>query len=814
MAQSAGVVFVTVLPNMEAFAAQLEAGVTGAAGAASAAAAAKTESGITSGVGNATSGLKSKFGTMGLLIGGAFAVGFAKKSIDAAEAVEKQIARVAMGMEHIGEGTLTNVMVEKLRAAGDATVTTQAATDKLGASLLNLGHAYFETLGAAAPGVLAGLTQGILNISAATGKPLGMLQRSLTMSILNTPEKAIPMLKKLGIASADQAAHFTALAKAGDAVKLRQEEINAVTNAYPGAAGRSATAGERFKKSMNDLEVDIGTKLLPVLNFMAHAFESVPGPVKEIVIVGGTLMITLALMQKLLTTLGNTVIGNFIKQLYAKVAAQLVDTGSTVGLAGATDTLILSETGATAGAADLTVQEQLLQIQQTNLTASTGILGSSMGGLGAATAVAGAAIAGFAIGSMVNKMFHISDTIDRHLVPSLDTVSQRLNAMGPPLTDLEKNMDPTTVSINRQADQIALLEKNLGSGTLTTAQFTDGINVLNKVYGTSIDGTNLATAALKRWSEEGIVRAQTAADAHLASMKLVNHEMERYTQVTGFAIDATKSSDENIAAAKTAWLSWRDATASSINFVVGDLSTLMQNSNITAAQISKNLDKQAKDMKTFGGNLNKIAADGTKGSQALVQQLIAAGPAGEHMASVIANATPKLRRHIEQDIGGSLQASQGEAGKLETALTGGFDKIAASILVATGAVNDFAAGMAQVTGANINVNVDSKNYRGGSGHHAGPPNYKKYSHDGYTRAGGGPVDAGQGYLIGEHGQEWFRPDVSGTVVSHEELAAAAGPARPSGPQRITITDSNLGIVMQGVVQEHQEFAERAARTNR
>ena len=41
---------------------------------------------------------------------------------------------------------------------------------------------------------------------------------------------------------------------------------------------------------------------------------------------------------------------------------------------------------------------------------------------------------------------------------------------------------------------------------------------------------------------------------------------------------------------------------------------------------------------------------------------------------------------------------------------------------------------------------------------------------GYALADGGPVSAGQGYLVGEQGPEFFMPSGSGTIIPNHALA--------------------------------------------
>lgn len=47
------------------------------------------------------------------------------------------------------------------------------------------------------------------------------------------------------------------------------------------------------------------------------------------------------------------------------------------------------------------------------------------------------------------------------------------------------------------------------------------------------------------------------------------------------------------------------------------------------------------------------------------------------------------------------------------------------------------------------------------------------------RAGGGPVERGKGYVVGEKGEEFFIPDQDGTIIPNDMIADAASSIRPS-----------------------------------
>lgn len=65
-----------------------------------------------------------------------------------------------------------------------------------------------------------------------------------------------------------------------------------------------------------------------------------------------------------------------------------------------------------------------------------------------------------------------------------------------------------------------------------------------------------------------------------------------------------------------------------------------------------------------------------------------------------------------------------------------------------------------------------------------------------ARAEGGPVSAASAYLVGERGPELFIPAQSGSIVSHEQTAAAAGGTRAApSVLKVQLDDKALGMTL-------------------
>jgi hypothetical protein len=127
-------------------------------------------------------------------------------------------------------------------------------------------------------------------------------------------QKIFPGLEQ---ATYDQA---EALSKAGDnqgALNLLVDEGQKV---YDDAAAKNVTSSQKFETALGNLKEQIGgpvlqvmNKMLDALNFLLTAFSSLPGPVQNIIVVLGLLLVTgaltltfLASMKASLVTLGIT----------------------------------------------------------------------------------------------------------------------------------------------------------------------------------------------------------------------------------------------------------------------------------------------------------------------------------------------------------------------------------------------------------------------------------------------------------------------------------------------------------------------------
>lgn len=208
---------------------------------------------------------------LGIALGSTFVVRFAKTAIaaaDEAEKVNRELAKALEPLGAIGQASLQPIVdwaadLQFSIGQDDEVIKT------LSVHLLNLGEAFFRAVGPQAAEDLEKLTLGLEDMAAATGKSVSLLTRSLGPAILNTPEKALPLLEKLGTVTADQAAHFAALAKSSGDYAATQAIINALSTKYAGQAAAAATPTEKLSVSFQELSESIGKLLLPALSRFA-----------------------------------------------------------------------------------------------------------------------------------------------------------------------------------------------------------------------------------------------------------------------------------------------------------------------------------------------------------------------------------------------------------------------------------------------------------------------------------------------------------------------------------------------------------------
>lgn len=270
----AGTAYIDVVPQMTGFGAKTAAGVESSLG-----------------------GVKSKVAgigkSIGLIMGGALLLSFGKKSLEAFDELEAASNRLEYGLEKIGQGPGLQGILDWSREFSIATGINQDSIVAMGSKLTVMGSAFFEALGPDAASWIEKITGGLTDMASATGKSAQMLMRSLGPSILNVPQKAIPMLQKFGALTDDQAQKVLDLVAAGKQQAATQLEITAIQEKYNGAAASTSTLTQRLGNYWNQFNIIVGRFIEGGMKEAVKLIGALPKPVRELAIALG--LATLAL---------------------------------------------------------------------------------------------------------------------------------------------------------------------------------------------------------------------------------------------------------------------------------------------------------------------------------------------------------------------------------------------------------------------------------------------------------------------------------------------------------------------------------------
>jgi len=786
--------------------------------------------GITSG----TSGVADAAGAVGSVAGAAFAGYFGVAALRGYEEDIMQIERLRLGLAKAGfEGeNALQPYIDSATAFSRETGIMDEVILKLQATLMNLGKSFFETLGPkGAQEVLNDLTQAMLDMSAGTGKPLQMFMRSLGPKILNSPERAVTQLEQLNVLTAEQVARVKDLTAAGKKEAATMFIITKMQERYNGQAAAAATPMKRLSEVFDEISDAVGKVFSPALDQLVTMLQNMPPLITASVVALGSFATAAIVASKVWSIFGGSVMSVLGP---TGIGGAVVSLGRTL-----LTVLVPSMTAASAAAAPLLLTLGAVAAAAAVVAGAGYLIYKNWDTVGPVVEDAGKAL--LKIGKEIWKALEpVVKDLGGALMDAFKSIAGAIDtlwdAVGPLVIALWKLVAPVAAFIAKiylwiQVQFVVTVFKALAEvvgwvgtafeflkdvwdailpglvgGVVTFVNvWIHAVNtiivVINALIRTwnkvpfhedteTIDHIKTLDAATLGWAES-TDEATEAVEAETKAVKeaAVGHQIltqnknralnviDRYNEFLGNSIDLSKTAGQNIEAEADAYRAWGDQAAGSMNFVQSALGDLMQKQNLSAEGIHKALQKQLADMKKFGANLKTIAQDGGAGAEALVQELLAAGPAGAAMAETIANATPKARAAIERDIGKALNMSQDSAKSLEKTLTGGFKKIAAAILVATGEADTFQDALDTLDGTTVQPTIDLQLEKGIYSRSQTDPPKKK--------ARGGRVRAGELSLVGEEGPELFASDTAGTIIPNNKIGLGGG-----GPAVIRITGFN------------------------
>ena len=309
-----GTAIVPVLPDMTKF---------GAA----------TAAGVQKSVGGLGSRLKGAFGPLGVTLGAAFAVGFAKSAFSEFEEAEKSLAGFNKALENTNQ--LATINQDSFNAwLSDFALGIGEDDDALRDLSTKLVNAFdFGRFGPDAQDVLQDVTAGIKDMSAATGLAETRLTK-MFLAILNDPAVATTQLQKLGVVTEAEADNLTEMAEAGNDAAVTTILLDKVTAKYAGTAAETTTESEKMSAAWGEFKETIGgllsTVLKPIIAVFTTLFKLLASNEGAVKALAAALGVLLAL--KVATKI-NSMVGAF-RNFAASVAS--INPATAVALAGLT----------------------------------------------------------------------------------------------------------------------------------------------------------------------------------------------------------------------------------------------------------------------------------------------------------------------------------------------------------------------------------------------------------------------------------------------------------------------------------------------
>jgi phage-related protein len=223
-------------------------------------------------VDTAGKGIGSKFGTAlkigvaGAVTAGVAATGvFMKKSIDAAAEAKKTAALTAAVIK--STGGVANVTAEEVEKQAESLAELTGQSKETIQSGENMLLTFRNVRNEAGKGndIFNQATTAITDMSAALGKDPKAAALQLGKA-LNDPVKGMTALSRSGIQFTDtQKKVITGFVDQGKTAQAQKVILKEVSKEFGGAAESQATSGAKLKVAMTQLEVTVGTALLPVI---------------------------------------------------------------------------------------------------------------------------------------------------------------------------------------------------------------------------------------------------------------------------------------------------------------------------------------------------------------------------------------------------------------------------------------------------------------------------------------------------------------------------------------------------------------------
>jgi hypothetical protein len=469
---------------------------------------------------------------------------------------------------------------------------------------------------------------------------------------LNDPTIGLTALRRVGVTFSDsQTTLIKTLYTTGHALEAQKLVLQEVTKEFGGSA---KAAGDTMAGAMGKLDnalrpvlIEVGQSLLPIFKALGDTLRAIT-PILEVV---GPAFAEIAVALGAYKAL-SWVIGLFQRTGAAAsqsaVQMQLFSTETQTvrsGLSGLRGILGL----ATAGFIAYSIGQQMsAKEQQKNTEAAQALFNQvSQGAVSLETyqkdiAAAAAELPGFAQGQF-------------QATYGVDALTKAMGGFLPP-----------------SADVIAAQEKQRQQA----AALVVGYEALyGSTEGAALGYSDLYVAQQKAFAIRGV------ADAFFGS------------QIT------------NLKDLRKAYAGWKSEAAGDLNFVTGALQDFSGKTHVNIGHVITDFQKSSKQMNQFGNDLESIRQRGGKAADGLVQSLLSMGDQGIGVAHAIATANDQQFGKVVGTWNKAGGQAQSFAGQIEHALAGGFNRIAAAILIANARATTFAQALDILNGKKVDITI-------------------------------------------------------------------------------------------------------------
>jgi hypothetical protein len=239
----------------------------------------KLESGASSAGDSAGKSFSSKFGAalkIGAAVAGAFALAkgadFLKGSIDEAREAQKVGAQTTAVLKSTGGAA--NITAKQIGDLSSAISKKVGIDDEAIQSSANLLLTFTNVRNEVGKGndIFNQATQTITDMSVALGSDAKGSAIQLGKA-LNDPVKGITALTRVGVSFTDeQKKQIAQMVKNNDTLGAQKIILGELNKEFGGSAAAAATAGDKFKVAFGNLQEQVGTALLPILDKVQGVF--------------------------------------------------------------------------------------------------------------------------------------------------------------------------------------------------------------------------------------------------------------------------------------------------------------------------------------------------------------------------------------------------------------------------------------------------------------------------------------------------------------------------------------------------------------